>query len=121
MEGDEALKHSRDLDQRTGTHAVGIFLEAVFPVGGAEVFGDREEVDNLLHFAVADHAANAHAAHIVAGHHHFKAAGFDVEEVELLDCRTDRPAADLFNNPNPVIGIDDLVADVEIQVCTAHV
>jgi hypothetical protein len=26
----------------------------------------------------------------------------------------------LLNNTHPVIGIDDLVADVEIQVCAIH-
>jgi len=120
VEGDQALEDSRDFDQGAGAHAVGIFLEAVFPVGGAEVFGDREEVDNLLYFAVADHAANAHAPHIVAGHHHFEAAGFYIEQVKLFDGGADGPAADLLDNPHPVVGIDDLVADVNILVGTAH-
>jgi hypothetical protein len=74
-----------------------------------------------LNFAVPHYPTQADAAGVVTGHHHFQAAGFDVEQVELLHRRAYRAAADLFNNPNPVIGIDDLVADVEIQIRTAHV
>jgi len=44
-----------------------------------------------------------------------------VKEVKPFDRRTYRAAADLFDNPNAVIGIDNLVADVEIQVRTVHV
>jgi len=84
-------------------------------------FADGKRVQHLLNFAVAHHAAQAHAAGVIARHHHFQTAGFDVQEVELLHCRPDRTAAYLFNNPNAVIGIDNLVADVEIQVCTIHV
>ena len=116
MEGDQAFKHSGDLEQGAGAHAVGVLFEAVFPVGGAEVVGDGEKVENLLHLAVANHAANADAAHVVAGHHHLKAAGFDVEQIELFHRGADGAAADLLDNADPVVGIDDLVANVEIQI-----
>src|SRR5580692_6004814 len=84
MEGDQALEDAGHLEQRTGPHAVGILLEAVLPVGRGEVVGDRKEVENLLHLAVANHAPYTHAAHIVAGHHHLEAAGLDVKKVELF-------------------------------------
>jgi hypothetical protein len=72
-----------------------------------------------LDFAVADDAADAHAAHVVTGNHYLKAAGFDVQEIELFDRSADRAAADLFDNTHTVVGIDDLVADVKIQI-TVH-
>src|SRR5205807_158300 len=59
-------------------------------------------------------------AHVVAGHHDLEAAGLDVEEIELFDGGADGAAADLFDNAHPVVGIDDLVADVKIQVRTTH-
>ena len=121
MQGDQALQDAGYLEQRTGAHAVGVFFEAVFPVAVASIFADGKNVQNLLDFAVANHAAQADAASILAGYHHFEAAGFYVEEVKLFDCCSDGATADLFNNANAVIGIDNLVADMEIQVRTAHV
>ena len=48
--------------------------------------------------------------------HDFQAAGFDLQEVELFHSLADRPAADLFDNSNAMIGIDDFIAYVEIAV-----
>jgi hypothetical protein len=120
VEGDQALEDSGNFEQRAGAHAVGILLEAVFPVGGAEVFGDGEKIENLLHLAVANHAANADAADVVAGDHDLETAGLDVEEIELFHRGADGAAADLFDDTHPVVGVDDLVADVEIQIRTTH-
>ncbi len=39
-------------------------------------------------FTIADYAAQAYAAGVLAGDHHFEAAGFDVQEVKLFDGRT---------------------------------
>src|ERR1700728_5281784 len=116
MQGDQALEDAGDLQKRTGAHAVGVFLEAVLPVAVASVFADRESVQNLLNFAVANHAAQSYAAGVLTGHHYLEAAGFDMEKVELLNRGTDGAAADLFNNPHPMIGIDNLVAEMEIYV-----
>src|SRR5579863_3738744 len=120
MKGDKALENSGDLEERAGPHTVGVFFEAVFPVGGAEVVGDGKEIQNFLHLAVADDTANADAANVVARHHHLETAGLNVEEVELFHRSANRTAADLFDNADPVVGIDDLVANVEIQVRTVH-
>jgi hypothetical protein len=48
--------------------------------------------------------------------HHFQAAGFYFQQIELFHSRADCTAADLFNNSNAMIGINDLVAYVEISV-----
>lgn len=120
VQRDQVLQHSGDFEQGAGAHAVGILFEAVFPVGVAVAVGKGEKVQNLLHFAVSNHPANAYAAHVVAGHHNLQAAGFDIKKIELLNGRPDRTAADLFDNPHPVVGIDDLIADVKIQVRTTH-
>src|SRR5450631_1424132 len=121
MQSDQAFQDAGHFQQRAGTHALGVFLEAVFPVAVASVFADGKGVQDLLDFAVANHTAQANAAGVLAGYHYFEAAGFDVEEVEPLNGRADGAAADLFNHPNAVIGIHNLVADVEIQIRTAHV
>ena len=48
------------------------------------------------------------------GHHDLEAAGFDVEEIELFHRGSDGAAADLLDYAYAVVGIHDLVADVEI-------
>jgi hypothetical protein len=119
MESDQALEDSGNLEQRTGPHAVGILLEAVLPVGRAEVVGYGKEVENLLYLAVANHAPYAHAAHIVAGHHHLEAAGLDVKKVKLFHSGADSATANLFDDPYTVVWIHNLVADVKVQI-TVH-
>ena len=57
----------------------------------------------------------------MAGHHHPEAAGFDIQKVEPLDRCTNHPTADLLDDSDAMIGINDLIADVEIQIGTAHI
>ena len=121
MQSDQALQDAGYLEQGTGAHAVGVFLEAVFPVAIAAVFAHGKTVQNLLDFSVANHPTQAYAAGVLAGHHYFETAGFYVEKIKLFDRRPDGPAADLFNDADAMVGIDNLVANVEIQVGTAHV
>src|SRR5579863_9597747 len=120
MQGNQVFQHSSHFKQGSGPHPVGILFEAVLPVAIAAIFGDGEQIQHLLHFAVPNHAAQAYAARILTRDHHLEAAGLDVQKVELFDRRTYRPAADLFNDTDTVVGIDDLVADVEIHIRTAH-
>jgi hypothetical protein len=121
VQRDQALEDTGDLEQRTGAHAVGIFLEAVFPVAVAAIFVYGQDVQNFLDFSIADYTAQTYAAGILARYHHLEAARFDVKEVKPFDCGTYRAAADLLDNPNAVIGIDNLVTDVKVQVRTTHV
>jgi hypothetical protein len=53
---------------------------------------------------------------VMERHHNFEAAGLDLKEVVLLDGGTYGTTADLFNNSNAMIGIDDLVTYVEIAI-----
>ena len=52
--------------------------------------------------------------------HHLKAAGFDLEEVELFDVFADGAAADLLDHAYPMVGIDNFVSDVETSVTADH-
>ena len=102
--------------QRTGAHLVGIFFEAVFPVGMVFAFAVSQEIQNALHFAVAHHPPQTYAVHIVEGHHDFQAAGFDFEKVESFDLGADRAAADLLDYAHPMVRVNDLVSDAEALV-----
>jgi hypothetical protein len=56
----------------------------------------------------------------VKGHHHLEAAGLNLQKVELLDSLTKRAAADLLNNTDAVVGVNDLVAYVENRFRADH-
>jgi hypothetical protein len=47
------------------------------------------------------------------GHHHFQAARLNPKEVELLNSCANGSGTDLFDDPDPVVRVDDLVADTE--------
>ena len=53
-------------------------------------------------------------------HHDLQAAGLNLEKIELFHNLADCPAADLFDNSNAMIGIDDFIAYVEITVDADH-
>jgi len=48
-----------------------------------------------------------------------QAAGLDVQKIEFFNGGPNRAAANLLDNTHAVIGIDDLVADVEIPITTS--
>src|SRR3984885_4970349 len=121
MQRDQALQNAGYFEQRAGAHAVRVFLEAVFPVSIASILANRKTVQHLLDFAVANYSPQTYATRVLAGHHYLQAAGFDVENIKLLDGRPDGSAAYLFNDGDTMDGTDNLVADVEIQVRTTNI
>src|SRR5712671_4553693 len=120
MQGNQVLQNSGDFEKRSSAHAFGVFPKAIFPVPIAGSIANCKKINNLLDFSIADDTPQAHAANAVARHHYFQAAGLDMKEVELLHCGADGAAADLFDNTHAMIGIDDFVANVEIQVTITH-
>src|ERR1043166_922890 len=121
MQGDQALEHSRHFEQRASAHAVGIFLEPVFPVAVSVALANRKEVPNFLNFPIADSPPQPDAPRVVARDHHFQAAGLDVQQVKLFYRRTYGPAADLFNDSDAMVGVNDFIANVEIQIRSTHI
>src|SRR5215472_11729198 len=114
MQRDQVLQYVSHFEQRPGTHALGILFEAVLPVAVAVALGNREQVKHLLDLSIANNPAQPDAAGVIARYHHLEATGLDVQEVEPFDRRAHRPAADLFNDSNTMVGINDLIANVEI-------
>src|SRR5216684_3563870 len=115
----KVLHDRRDLEQRSGTHAIGIVFEAVFPVGGVVTFAVGKKSQDLLDITVLHHSPQSHGYHAVEGHRHFEIAGLNIKEVVLLDLLTKGAGADLFDNSYAVVGIDDAVTNVEITVTVA--
>ena len=120
VEGDQVLQHAGDFYERSGAHALGVLFEPVFPVAIGAVPVDRKQVQHFLDFPVLHHPPQTDTPGVLAGHHHSEAAGFNVQEVEPLDRRTHGPAADLFDDTDTMVGIDDFITYVEIRIGKAH-
>src|SRR5271165_2861232 len=112
----EALEDDGYIEQGSGSHLVGIFLKPVFPIGGVFALTVAQELDDLLHLAVAHHASQTDRLDVVERHHDLQAAGFDLEQVEFFDLGADCPAADLFDDTYPMVRVDDLVSDTKGKV-----
>src|SRR6516162_9101488 len=119
MQHEQALQHPRHFQQGSGPHALRVLLEAVLPVGVAETLAICKKIKDLLDFAVPYHAPQPHAADVVERNPDLQAAGFDAHQVEFFYGGTDRQAADLLDDADTVVGIDNFVADVE-TVATNH-
>src|SRR5438874_3532442 len=110
----EALQHCRYFQQRSCTHAVGIFFEAVFPVSCAVAISVGKIFQDFLNFAVSNYAAQPNRTHAVKWDGNLKIAGFDIEEIVLFNLLSQGAAADLLDNSHPVVWIHDPVTDMEI-------
>src|SRR4029077_17944717 len=71
-------------------------------------------INDFLDFAVFDHSPQAHRVHVMERNHYLQAVRIELQEVELCHSLANGPAADLFDNSNAMIGIDDLITYVEI-------
>ena len=89
MEEKQALQHRRHLEQRSGAHAIGVFLEAVLPVGVVVAFPIGQKIHDLLDLPVFHHPSQTDRAHVVKRDHDFQAAGLYFEQVEVLYRLTD--------------------------------
>src|SRR5271166_1588030 len=112
----QAFQDNGHIEEGPGSHLVRIFLEPVFPIGSVFTLTVTQELDDLLHFAVAHDASKTNGLDVVEWHHDLQAAGFDLEQVELLDLGADCPAADLFDDTYPMVRVDDFVSDTKGKV-----
>ena len=116
IQNQQSFQDIGDFQQGAGPHALRIFLEAVFPVGIVVARSIFKKIHDLLDFSVLHHPPQTHSDDVVERHHHFEAAGLDLEQVEVFHTLADGAATDLLNNSNSMIGVDDLVAYMEIAI-----
>src|SRR5262249_26492981 len=90
-----------------------------FPVGIVVALAVCQEGKNLSNFTILNNRTQADIADVIEWNLYFKAAGFDLEEVELLYVEAYGTAADLLYDPYAVIGVNNLVSDLEAQM-TIH-
>jgi hypothetical protein len=79
----------------------------------------HQKVQYFIDFAILDNRPQPHNTNVAERDFHFQAAGFDFEEVKLVDVGADCPAADLFNYPYTVVRINYFVAYLKVQL-TIH-
>ena len=85
-------------------------------VGSAVAVSVRKVIQDLLDFAIPNHPAQSHRSYAMEGDGNLKIAGFNIEEVVLLDLLTEGSAADLFNDPHAVVWVNHPITNVEITV-----
>ena len=125
-EGQRLGLFSRSRPFRTATPAAASryirseLLEAVFPVSVVVTLAICKKINDFLDFAVLDHPPQTDSVHVMERYHDLQAAGLDLQQIEFFHSFADSPAADLFDNSNAMIGIDDLIAYVEITVGADH-
>ncbi len=115
----QTFQDGRNLKQRSGPHAIGVFFESVFPVRSAFAIPIRQVVENFLDLAIPDHAPQAHRSHAVEWDRDLQVAGFDIEEIVLLNLLAESATADLLNNSYAVIRVNHPIPDVEMTVTIA--
>ncbi len=79
-----------------------------------------QEFEDLLDLAVLDDATQSHAVYVLEGDHDLEIAGLDLKQIELFDAQAHRSTADLFDDPDPMVRVYDLVTYLEAQAETAH-
>src|SRR5690348_3080693 len=109
----QAFEDGGHIQQGTGTHTFRVLFEAVLPIGVVIALPVVQEVQYFLDFPIPHHPPEAHRVDVAERHHHLETTGLNLEQVELLHGGTDGPAADLLDNTYAVIGVDNLITDVE--------
>ena len=72
-----------------------------------------QKINHFLHFAVLDDPAEANRANVAEGNFHLQAAGFDFQEIILLDGGAIVAAADLLDDSHAVVRVNYFVANPE--------
>jgi hypothetical protein len=79
----------------------------------AKTFAVGQVIDNLLHLYILNNPAQSNAFYVVERDHHFQAAGLDAQEVKAFDRGSHGAAADLLDNADTMIGVNNLVTYFE--------
>src|SRR5262249_18977156 len=106
----QILKDFRDMDDRTGAHLLRILLEAVFPVFLAEELITRQKRKELLYIPALYNLSKTNIAGVCGRNHHQNIVRTYPQEVKTLELTGNQTIRDLFNDPNAMVGIDNLIA-----------
>jgi len=111
----EPLEDHGDLEQAARPHLVRVLLEAALPVRQLLDLAVAEEIEDLADVGGADHGAKAHTVGVLLGNPHAGIVGEDTELVEADLATVDGPRLDALHDANSVIGVDNLLANLEFH------
>src|SRR5216117_2438069 len=93
--------------------SIRVLFEAALPIGGAFAPATRQERQDTRNFVCFRYLAQADVGHVGERNHHRHAAVKEFEEVKSFELRPKSPGTDVFNGPNPLIGVNHFLTDHE--------
>ena len=112
----QALEHVGHVVDRAGPHLVGIVLEAAFPVLMVVDLAVAQEREQPLDFLVADGFAQTDVVHVCHRNQNRRVVRNNPEVKETARGAQNSFFFDPFDDAEPVVRVDDLVADLECHV-----
>ena len=110
----EVLKNFGDVKDGSGAHSFRVLLESVLPVSLGEKLVAAEVVEQLIDVFPVNDLAEPDVACVCGRHHYQDVVGADSEEVEPFELARYQTIGNLFNYSNPVIRVDNLVANLKL-------
>ena len=107
----EALEDYSDFEEGSGAHALGVFLEAMFPVVMGVELALLEEAQNLARLRGTNYGTKAHGHGVRLRHHNAQATGNNSNHEVTFRPAIQNAVTDLLDNTNAVVWVNDLVAD----------
>src|SRR5260370_6141972 len=114
-ESDEALQNCGHLDERPGSHALRVFLEAMLPVMMRIELALLEINQNFRSIAVSNDWTKPDRLSIGTRNHHFEGVRSDSQHVVGFGSPVEHSVTDLFNDAYAVIWIHYLVTDLKFH------
>ena len=109
----QRLQNFGDLEQAAVAHLVRIFLEPVFPIALALADPGRQETKHPHHLAIASNLSQSDLLDMRKRNHHGHAIKGEAKEIKTLRLGPERSRADVLYSADPVVGINDLLTNLE--------
>lgn len=113
-EMNKILEHFGDMKDRTRPHSFGVFLESVLPIALCEEFIVSEIIDQLIDVFAVDDLPESDVACVHGRYHHEDVVGTNSQEIESFKLTRDQTIGNLLNYSNPMIRVNDLVANLKL-------
>ena len=109
----EAFQHIRHVVDRAGPHLVRVVFESTLPVLVVVDFSVAERVEQPFDLFIADGTTQADAVDVVDRHEHGRFVGNDAKMIETAGGTEDGFLFDTRDDAEPLVGVNDLVSDLE--------
>src|SRR5436309_6961045 len=111
----QALEYLDDLLDLSSAHFLGVFLVATLPVPLEIDPGIAQQRQHSLDVPLRQDGAQANRARVGHGNHHRAVVREDAERVVGFSVSSYMLLKDVLDDSDAMVGINDLVADLELQ------